>query len=363
MDFTSHPGFARAGTVLAVAALFAALMPTIARAGSWEVGYSFAAPTGNTNGLTFDGRHLWHTNDLEPVIYQINPFGGTVMGTLESRLPDQGDLEFGGKFLWINSENDHYIHKVDPATGKTLDTIYVYGLPPGTRIRNGMSDVQLEGLTFDGRHLWVDGGSNRIVRIDPVSRRQYLYEMPFEMGYLDGMTWAFDNLWVVTNNATIYEIDPCSMGILDKFEAPTTGGHGPEGFAFDGENLWFADNGIDMIYKIILKFRIMTKRSAAPNTAAAAASAQGCNLGILLEAPVPLRPDPAGGSADKAPMSAARPSPAPSFAWPGFRGRNRQGNPVPRFDARGRLHRGHAASPAPADYPAATTSTAVTESP
>jgi streptogramin lyase len=361
MDFTSNPGFARAGTILAVAALSAALMPAIARAGSWEVGYSFQAPTSNTNGLTFDGRYLWHTNDREPIIYQINPFGGAVVGTLESSVQDQGDLEFGGKFLWINSENDHNIHKVDPATGKTLDTIHVYGIPPGTRIGNGRNTIELEGATFDGRNLWVDGGSNRIVRIDPVSRRQYLYEMPFEMGYLDGMTWAFDNLWVVTNNATIYEIDPCSMGILDKFEAPATGGHGPEGFAFDGENLWFADNGIDMIYKIILKFRIMTKRSAAPKTDAA--TAQGCNQGILLNAPVPLRPDIAGESAGKAPVSAMRPSPTPSFAWPGFRGRNPQGNPVPRVDARGRLHRGHAASSASADSPAATPSTAAAERP
>jgi glutamine cyclotransferase len=355
MDFASHPSVVRAGTVLAVAALSAVLMPASPSAGSWEVGYSFEAPTRNTNGLTFDGRYLWHTNDQEPIIYQINPFGGAVVGSLENQVPDQGDLEFGGKFLWVNSENDHNIHKIDPATGKTLDTIHVEGIPPGTLRRNGINDVQLEGITYDGRQLWVDGGTNRIIRIDPVSREQRMYEMSFDMGYLDGMTWAFDHLWVATNNGTIYELDPCSMGILDKFDAPTSGGHGPEGFAFDGENLWFADNGIDMIYKIILKFRIMTKRSAAPKTAAAA-GAQGCNQGVLLSVPVPLRPDistgPAG-SAGMAPASAAGPSPTPSFAWPGFRGRNRQGTSVPRFDARGRLSRDGTAASAPAGSPAA----------
>ncbi|MEO6097605.1 MAG: hypothetical protein ABIW76_18895 [Fibrobacteria bacterium] len=355
MDFARNPSVVRAGTLLAVAVVSGALMPAITSAGSWEIGYSFPAPTENTNGLTFDGRYLWHTNDLDPVIYQINPFGGTVVGTLEDSLSDQGDLEFGGKFLWIVSENDHNIHKVDPATGKTLDTIHVDGIPPGVRRRNGMNDVQLEGITFDGRQLWVDGGVNRIIRIDPVSRKQYLYEMPYEMGYLDGMTWAFDHLWVVTNNATIYEIDPCSMGVLDKFDAPATGGHGPEGFAFDGENLWFADNGIDMIYKIILKFRIMTKRSAAAKSSAVS-STQACNQGLLMDPPVPLRPDIAGGSADAAPFSAGTGSlaapgrfpPTPTFAWPGFRIRDRQTASVPRFDARGRRYRAHAGSSATA---------------
>ncbi|HKP94485.1 MAG TPA: hypothetical protein VJ385_01890 [Fibrobacteria bacterium] len=251
-------------------------------AGSWEVGYSFAAPTGQTNGLTFDGRYLWHTNDVEPIVYKINPFGGAVAGEMATTLQDQGDLEFGGKYLWVNSENDHYIHKVDPASGKTLDSILVLGIPPGFPRRNGTNEIQLEGITFDGRYLWVDGGTNRIIRIDPATKAQSMYEMSFDMGYLDGMAWAFDHLWVVTNNATIYELDPCSMEILDKFDAPASGGHGPEGFAFDGENLWFADNGIDMIYKIILKFRILTKRSAAGKVSAAA----GCNQGELLTAPV-----------------------------------------------------------------------------
>jgi streptogramin lyase len=356
MDFSRSPRVIRAGAFLAVAVASAILFPANVVAGSWEVGYSFPAPTGNTNGLTYDGRYLWHTNDEDPIIYKINPFGGTVVGTLEDRLQDQGDLEFGGKFLWIVSENDHNIHKVDPATGKTLDTIHVEGIPPGNQRRNGQNDIQLEGITFDGRELWVDGGTNRIIRIDPVTREQRMYEMSFDMGYLDGMTWAFDHLWIVTNNATIYEIDPCSMGILDKFDAPAAGGHGPEGFAFDGENLWFADNGIDMIYKIILKFRIMTKRSAAPKTSAASATtaAQGCNQGILLNIPVPLRPGSESGSVGEGAAGTARKAfSTPTFAWPGFRGRNLNGTSALRFDVRGRVSRGRAtAASAPSDSPA-----------
>lgn len=321
MDSLHRPARSAAGPLLALL-----LFPTIAFSGSWEVGFSFPAPTSQTNGLTFDGRYLWHSNDRQPVIYQINPFDGEVVGQTPTTIVDQGDIEFGGGALWIISEGDHVLLKVNPASGETLDSIRILGFPPGNP--GPFNSVQLEGVTFDGRNLWVDGNTNFIIRIDPVTRKQYKYEMSFEMGYLDGMTWAFDHLWIVTNNATIYEIDPCSMGIVDKFDAPAEGGHGPEGFAFDGENLWFADNGRDEIYQIILKFRIMTKRSAA--RAAAPVRTSACNAGELLTETVPLAPKEPG----------AEPALRGFFgSTPLFRARMRSGSTGPtRFtDARGRL--------------------------
>lgn len=277
---------------LILPALAAAAFPVAvnAQGGSWEIGYSFEAPSRQTNGLTWDGQALVHTNDYSPIIYRIDPNGGAVIGTIGTQVPEQGDLESAGGFYWVVSENDHYIHKVDPSSGKTLDTIKVWGIPespPGSR-----NPIQMEGLTFDGRNIWVDGGTNYIIRIDPVKKTQHMYVMPFEMGYLDGMTWAFDHLWIVTNNATIYELDPCTMGVLDRFDAPANVGAGPEGFAFDGENLWFADNELDQIYKIILKDKILTKR------AAPAAQKTACNEGELLKPPVPVSaaPSPAGSA-------------------------------------------------------------------
>lgn len=280
----------------ALGAAWLAPAPVFAQ-GSWEIGYSFPAPTSQTNGLTWDGEALWHTNDRDPIIYRINPDGGAVLGEIGTQVPDQGDLEFAGGAMWVVSENDHYIHKVDPSTGKTLDSIKVLGIPespPGSRF-----PIQMEGLTFDGRNIWVDGGTNYIIRIDLVKRTQHMYIMPLEMGYLDGMTWAFDHLWVVTNNATIYELDPCSMGILDRFDAPAHVGGGPEGFAFDGENLWFADNDRDQIYKIILKDKILTKR-AASRDGAASVSRRACNEGILLEQPTVAARRPSSSQSGRA---------------------------------------------------------------
>jgi streptogramin lyase len=263
-----------------------------ARAGSWEIGASFPAPSGQTNGLTWDGQALWHTNDNNPIVYRIDPNSGKVVGTMESQIYDQGDMEFAGGALWIVSEDDHYVKRMDPKSGATLDSIQVLGLPDNPPGRSRFPLYQLEGCTFDGRNLWVDGNHSTIIRIDLKTRTQHMYLMPYEMGYLDGMTWAFDHLWIVTNNATIYEIDPCSMGILDKFGAPANVSAGPEGFAFDGENLWFADNDRDEIYKIILKDKLLTKRAAGAEAGSLAksAAALGCNEGTLLTAstPVPL---------------------------------------------------------------------------
>lgn len=259
---------------------FCLFSPATVMAGSWEIGDSFFAPSSQTNGLTFDGNYLWHTNDFQPILYKIDPFTGLVVSQEATKVPDQGDLEYSDGFLYICSENRHILYKVNMATGATVDTIQVHGIPIGRAGPNRRDSIQMEGVTFDGFNVWVDGGTNIIIRVDLSTKKSYRYIMPLEMGYLDGMTWAFDHLWVVTNNATIYELDPCTMGILDRFDAPANVGGGPEGFAFDGENLWFADNELDKIYKIILKDKLLTKRAATSG----AARASGCDKGELMSA-------------------------------------------------------------------------------
>ncbi len=256
------------------------LNPATVSAGSWEIGDSFFAPSSQTNGLTFDGNYLQHTNDFQPIIYKIDPFSGLVVSQEATKVPDQGDLEYADGFLYVCSENRHILYKVNMATGATVDTIQVHGIPIGRVSPNRRDSIQMEGVTFDGFNVWVDGGTNIIIRVDLSTKKSYRYIMPLEMGYLDGMTWAFDHLWVVTNNATIYELDPCTMGILDRFDAPANVGGGPEGFAFDGENLWFADNELDKIYKIILKDKLLTKRAATSG----AARTSGCDKGELMSA-------------------------------------------------------------------------------
>jgi hypothetical protein len=277
LAFTSLLSFRICASVLSLSFL---VLPLVAIAGTWEIGFSFAAPSSQTNGLTFDGRYLWHTNDISPIIYEIDPLDGHVVGQQTTKLPDQGDLEFGNGVLYIVGENHHIIYKVDQTSGLTLDTIQVHGIPLGSSSRFRRDSIQMEGLTFDGENIWVDGDTNVIIRVELATKKCYRYQMSYDMGYLDGMTWAFDHLWIVTNNATIYELDPCTMGIIDRFDAPASVGAGPEGFAFDGENLWFADNDLDKIYKIILKDKLLTKRAATSKTA----RTSGCDKGVLMTA-------------------------------------------------------------------------------
>lgn len=256
-----------------------------ARGGSWEIGDAFPAPSSQTNGLTWDGQALWHTNDYDSLVYRIDPNTGKVLGTTDTHIYDQGDMEFAGGSLWIVSEDDHYVKRIDPKSGGTVDSIKVLGIPENPPGRSRFPLYQLEGVTYDGRNLWVDGNHSTLIKIDLKTRAQRMYAMPYDMGYIDGMAWAFDHLWIVTNNAIIFEIDPCSLGILDQFDAPANVSAGPEGFAFDGENLWFADNDRDEIYKIVLKDRLLTKRSAGAAPLPKAGVAQGaCNEGTLLEA-------------------------------------------------------------------------------
>jgi len=61
---------------------------------------------------------------------------------------------------------------------------------------------------------------------------------------------AFDgrNLWLADEfTDKIYKIDPATGGVLLSFDSP---GHHPEGLAFDGHFLWHIDSGEKLMYKL-----------------------------------------------------------------------------------------------------------------
>jgi len=216
----------------------------------WEVVAEFRAPTSTTNGLAWDGTHLWAADDLTPRFYKLNPETGSILKTIVlkgSQVLDPGDITWLHGALWVIEENAHTLVKVNPNNGVVLDVIRLNGLPSG----------QIEGLATDGKYLWVCGAGHYVVKVNPKTRQQVTEFTVKGMGRnegMDGLTWAWGHLFTVTNGTqNIIEIHPVSGQELSVFKAPAGKNWGPEGLAFDGEYLWYADLTTRRIYKILLK--------------------------------------------------------------------------------------------------------------
>jgi streptogramin lyase len=219
---------------------------------------SFPAPTSQTNGLAWDGQYLWHSNERQPIMYKIDPTNGEVVGSITTKVPNQGDITWLDGSIWVNSEDEHAIYRIDPNNGSTIKRWFL-----------DVGDFrQMEGMATDGRFLWANGGGEHVFQIDPVSEKIIHRYTAFFGGYADGFAYAWGSLFMSTNSTQILEIDPCSGGIHDFFNAPSGTGFGPEGMTFDGENLWYADNTEDIIYKIRLVDDFLVKRAAIHGAAA-----------------------------------------------------------------------------------------------
>ena len=65
-----------------------------------------------------------------------------------------------------------------------------------------------------------------------------------------GLAWDGKQLWVADDGTdTIYQLNPTDGSIISSFKTP---GDQPRGLAFDGTHLWYADNGTQKLQKLQL---------------------------------------------------------------------------------------------------------------
>jgi hypothetical protein len=135
-----------------------------------------------SDGLTWDGYHMWSCDDFLDRIYKLAADGSMLM-TYEHPCDPTG-LAWDGKYLWSCSARTGsiYKHKID----ETLSVVKVYKSP----------STNPTGLAWDGRNLWsCDADSDKIYKhnMDETLSVAEVYDAPSNIP--KGLAWDGKNLW------------------------------------------------------------------------------------------------------------------------------------------------------------------------
>jgi streptogramin lyase len=229
---------------------------------TWKNVESYNSPFGSANGLAFDGKYLWHADNLINIIKQIDPDNGRTLRTINfAGGHDPGDIAWLKGSLWVIEENKissnpltFKLFKVNSSSGATEELIYT--IP--AEFKDEVMNSQMEGITSDGRNLWLCGGGHFIFKVNPVTGeviKALNLDWTAHPYTIDGLAFAWGHLFATINTSgMIVEIDPHTGAKLMAFKAPAGIQNGPEGLTFDGTNLWYAEYSPgNRIHKIVLK--------------------------------------------------------------------------------------------------------------
>jgi hypothetical protein len=224
------------------------LLLSVAMYSEWTVIESFAVPEG-ASGLAYDGEYIYcgiyGANGDE--FYRINPLNGSYELLFTNPLiGDSFGMTYDGEYLWIT---DHGTPSSTPAVAYQLDwdgaILSQFDLP----------DHYMSGIAWDNGNYWVS------TYYDPDG---YIYKLDGDGNILagfaapDNQPWdlclANDYLWMADYwGDALYKIDPVDGSLL---ESHNSEGVDVAGVVFDGEYLWYCDNGVgynqDLLYKVYI---------------------------------------------------------------------------------------------------------------
>ncbi len=218
-----------------------------ARGTQWTIVATYSIPEG-ASGLAYDGTYLYcgiyGANGSE--VYRIDPDTGDYSFQFSGPQGDAFGLTYDGQYLWTT---DHPGGSSDPAVAMQLNW-------NGTlRAQFDLPDHYMSGIAHDNGDFWVARYYS-----DP----GYLYKVDTGGTILDEFTapdnqpWDLcmenGNLWMADYwGDMLYKINPATGGLL---ESHPSEGVDPAGIVWDGQFLWYCDNGeggVDYLYKVDLQ--------------------------------------------------------------------------------------------------------------
>lgn len=199
--------------------------------------------------------YLWLTDDGGNLLYRYSINEGTFVAAYPTGPVAPGGslqgLAFDGTHLWLAAAgNDDYIAKID-TTGGVLSFLESIPAPP-----NGTGTVR--DMAFDGTNLWVpNDGSDAIYKMDMVEGT-VLETVPAPALEIRGTTWANGHLYGNDKDTDlVYVWDSGSSTWSQAFETPippggTTANRWCTGMTWDGVNFWLCNStGVyDYIFQV-----------------------------------------------------------------------------------------------------------------
>ncbi len=215
----------------------------------WTIVTTYPIPEG-ASGLAFDGTYLYcgiyGANGDE--VYRIDPDDGTYqLQFTNASIGDCFGMTWDGTNLWIT---DHVTSPSVPAIAYELD------------INSGVILSQFDlpahymsGIAYDNGNFWVAAyydPDGEIYKVDNTGAILQQFPAP------DNQPWDLclenDNLWMADYwGDALYKIDPVTGTLLETNPSESSD---PAGIVWDGQYLWYCDNGqgydVDFLYKVDL---------------------------------------------------------------------------------------------------------------
>ncbi|NQV16938.1 MAG: choice-of-anchor D domain-containing protein [Armatimonadetes bacterium] len=229
--------------------LFLLLFSTTLLFAEWTIVASYPIPEG-ASGLAYDGTYLYcgMYGQYGDQFYRIDPNDGSYQ--LQFSNPNIGDsfgMTWDGTNLWIT---DHVTSPSVPATAIELD------ISSGVILSQfDLPAHYMSGIAYDNGDFWVAAyydPDGQIYKVDNTGAILQQFPAP------DAQPWDLclenDNLWMADYwGDALYKIDPITGTLL---ETHPSEGVDPAGIVWDGQYLWYCDNGQgydqDYLYKVDL---------------------------------------------------------------------------------------------------------------
>jgi len=188
----------------------------------------FPAPGRRTEGITWDGTHLW-LSDNSGTIFQIDTLGRT-LGAFSSPEVTPKGLAWDGSSLWVFTTNYSFIYQFQ-IEGQETKTISSFKSP--ARVFGG---AITQDMAWDGESLWYANQYN-VYRLDTLGKILSSFAFPKNVSGLD---WDGSNLWLAYNdfpsNSTLVVVDT-EGSTLGSYPSPV---FQTESLAWGDGHLWAA---------------------------------------------------------------------------------------------------------------------------
>jgi len=214
----------------------------------WTIVDSYVLPEG-ASGLAFDGTYLYC--GIYGVnggwIYRIDPTTGAYTPFFIGEQEDAFGLTFDGQNLWTT---DHIGSSTTPAFAMKLDW------NGDILTQFDMPDHYMSGIAYDNGDFWVaryydDPG--HLYKVTETGTVIHQFDgpddQPWDLAMQDGNIWIADYY-----GNMLYYVDSITGAVLNSNPSE---GEDPSGIVWDGQHLWYCDNGDnwdeDILYKVELQ--------------------------------------------------------------------------------------------------------------